>query len=195
MKDPAELPWGDLGVDIVLESTGIFTDAIEGEGPPRCGREEGDHQRAGEGRGCHASSSASTRAAYDPDRHSIISNASCTTNCLAPAAKVVHDRFGIRRGLMNTIHSYTNDQRVLDVAHKDPASGARGCAQHHPDDDRRREGARAGDPDLKGQASTASACACPTPTVSVVDFTADIERRHDRGGAERRVPRGRQRAR
>ncbi len=119
-SDPATLPWGDLGVDIVLESTGIFTDADEGRAPISTPARR------------RSSSAPRPRArtspivlgvnedSYDPASHHIISNASCTTNCLAPAAKVVHDLVTIERGLMNTIHSYTNDQRILDVAHKDP---------------------------------------------------------------------------
>jgi glyceraldehyde 3-phosphate dehydrogenase len=117
--EPANLPWKALGVDIVIESTGRFTDA--------------DKARAHLGAGARKviiSAPAKkedvtivlgvNEAAYDPATHDIISNASCTTNCLAPAAKVVHDGWTIKRGLMNTIHSYTNDQRILDVAHKDP---------------------------------------------------------------------------
>src|SRR5579862_4194683 len=118
-KDPANLPWGDLGGDIVLESTGIFTDA-----------EKARAHLAGGARKVVISAPAKgeditivlgvNESRYDPAAHNIISNASCTTNCLATAAKVVHDLLGIERGLMNTIHSYTNDQRILDVAHKDP---------------------------------------------------------------------------
>ena len=88
---------------------------------------------------------------YDPASHHIISNASCTTNCLAPAAKVVHDLLGIERGLMNTIHSYTNDQRILDVAHKDPRRARARRPEHHPDDDRRGQGARPRHPGPQGQ--------------------------------------------
>src|SRR6187455_1428598 len=118
-RDPAALPWGDLGVDIVLESTGIFTDAAKA----------GAHITAGAKKVIISAPAKDeditivlgvNEGRYDPTAHHIISNASCTTNCLAPAAKVVHDLVTIERGLMNTIHSYTNDQRILDVAHKDP---------------------------------------------------------------------------
>ena len=118
-KDPAQLPWGDLGVDIVVESTGIFTDAEKAAAHRQAGAKKviisapAKHEDITIVLGVNEDK-------YDPDNHHIISNASCTTNCLAPAAKVVHDRWTIRRGLMNTIHSYTNDQRILDVAHKDP---------------------------------------------------------------------------
>ena len=112
---------------------------------------------------------------YDPDQHQIISNASCTTNCLAPAAKVVHDRFVIRRGLMNTIHSYTNDQRILDVAHKDPRR-ARAAGQNIiPTSTGAAKALALVMPDLKGKFDGFS-LRVPTPTVSVVDFTAELER-------------------
>jgi glyceraldehyde 3-phosphate dehydrogenase len=117
-EGPAALPWGDLGVDIVLESTGIFTDADKARAHIDAGAKKviiSARPRTRTSR----SSSGSTRT-LRPASHHIISNASCTTNCLAPAAKVVHDLLGIEKGLMNTIHSYTNDQRILDVAHKDP---------------------------------------------------------------------------
>ena len=117
--NPASLPWGDLGVDIVVESTGFFTDATKARA----------HLDAG-ARKVIISAPAKNEDVtivlgvnddtYDPAKHHVVSNASCTTNCLAPVAKVVHDGFGIKRGLMTTIHSYTNDQRILDVAHKDP---------------------------------------------------------------------------
>ena len=112
---------------------------------------------------------------YDPDTHAIISNASCTTNCLAPAAKVVHDLLGIERGLMNTIHSYTNDQRILDVAHKDPRR-ARAAGQNIiPTSTGAAKALALVMPDLKGKFDGFS-LRVPTPTVSVVDFTADVAR-------------------
>jgi len=117
-KDPTALPWGALGVEIVIESTGVFRD--------RAGASK--HLEAG-ARKVIVSAPAKdpdltvvlgvNHEAYDPAKHHIVSNASCTTNCLAPAAKVIHDNFGIKRGLMTTIHAYTNDQRILDLAHKD----------------------------------------------------------------------------
>jgi glyceraldehyde 3-phosphate dehydrogenase len=114
-------------------------------------------------------------ATYDPERHHIISNASCTTNCLAPAAKVVHDGWTIRRGLMNTIHSYTNDQRILDVAHKDPRR-ARSAGQNIiPTTTGAAKALALVIPDLKGRFDGFS-LRVPTPTVSVVDFTAELAR-------------------
>ena len=174
VKDPAQLPWGDLGVDIVVESTGIFTDAEKAK----------VHLAAG-ARKVIISAPAKNEditvvlgvneGMYDPAKHHIISNASCTTNCLAPAAKVVHDTWTIRRGLMNTIHSYTNDQRILDVAHKDPRR-ARAAAQNIiPTTTGAAKALALVIPDLKGKFDGFS-LRVPTPTVSVVDFTAELDR-------------------
>jgi len=173
-KDPAALPWGDLGVEIVLESTGIFTDA-----------DKASAHLAGGARKVVISAPAKgeditivlgvNEDKYDPATHNVISNASCTTNCLAPAAKVVHDTFGIERGLMNTIHSYTNDQRILDVAHKDPRR-ARAAGQNIiPTTTGAAKALALVIPDLKGKFDGFS-LRVPTPTVSVVDFTADVSR-------------------
>src|ERR671927_1859466 len=118
-KDPALIPWESVGAEIVIESTGRFTKA-----------EDARKHLRGSVKKVIISAPAKNEditivlgvneSAYDPREHNIISNASCTTNCLAPVAKVIHELLGIERGLMNTIHSYTNDQRILDVAHKDP---------------------------------------------------------------------------
>ena len=124
---------------------------------------------------------------YDPATHHIISNASCTTNCLAPAAKVVHDLLTIEMGLMNTIHSYTNDQRILDVAHKDPRR-ARSAGQNIiPTTTGAAKALALVIPDLKGKFDGFS-LRVPTPTVSVVDFTANVSRADVGRGAQRRVP-------
>jgi glyceraldehyde 3-phosphate dehydrogenase len=174
VKDPAALPWGDLGVDIVIESTGRFTDATAAAG----------HITAG-ARKVLISAPAKNEDItivlgvnedkYDSAKHHIISNASCTTNCLAPAAKVVHDGWGIKRGLMNTIHSYTNDQNVLDVAHKDPRR-ARSAGQNIiPTTTGAAKALALVIPELKGKFDGFS-LRVPTPTVSVVDFTAELER-------------------
>ncbi len=112
---------------------------------------------------------------YDPEKHHIISNASCTTNCLAPAAKVVHDGWTIKRGLMNTIHSYTNDQRILDVAHKDPRRARAAGLNIIPTTTGAAKALALVIPDLKGKFDGFS-LRVPTPTVSVVDFTAELER-------------------
>jgi glyceraldehyde 3-phosphate dehydrogenase len=173
-KDPATLPWGDLGVDIVVESTGIFTDA----------EKAGAHLRAGAKKVIISAPAKQeditivlgvNEDRYDPAAHHIISNASCTTNCLAPAAKVVHDRWTIKRGLMNTIHSYTNDQRILDVAHKDPRRARAAGLNIIPTTTGAAKALALVIPDLKGKFDGFS-LRVPTPTVSVVDFTAELER-------------------
>src|SRR2546428_2089787 len=173
-KDPATLPWGDLGVDIVLESTGIFTDADKARA----------HIDAGATKVIISAPARNeditivlgvNEDRYDSSAHHIISNASCTTNCLAPAAKVIHDRWTIERGLMNTIHSYTNDQRILDVAHKDPRRARAAALNIIPTSTGAAKALALVIPDLKGRFDGFS-LRVPTPTVSVVDFTADIER-------------------
>ncbi len=173
-KDPAALPWGDLGVDIVLESTGLFTDATKARA----------HLDAG-ARKVLISAPAKNEDItivlgvnedrYDSAVHHIISNASCTTNCLAPAAKVVHDGWTIERGLMNTIHSYTNDQRILDVAHKDPRRARAAALNIIPTTTGAAKALALVIPDLKGKFDGFS-LRVPTPTVSVVDFTAQLAR-------------------
>ena len=173
-KDPANLPWGDLGVDIVLESTGIFTDAAKAKAHIDAGARKVIISAPAKGEDITIVLGVNEER-YDPDAHHIISNASCTTNCLAPAAKVVHDAFTIERGLMNTIHSYTNDQRILDVAHKDPRR-ARSAGQNIiPTTTGAAKALALVIPDLKGKFDGFS-LRVPTPTVSVVDFTADVSR-------------------
>ncbi|MGZ6338890.1 MAG: type I glyceraldehyde-3-phosphate dehydrogenase [Candidatus Limnocylindrales bacterium] len=174
VTDPAQLPWKDLGVDIVLESTGRFTDADKARA----------HLQAGAKKVLISAPAKKedvtivlgvNDAAYDPARHDIISNASCTTNCLAPAAKVVHDGWTIKRGLMNTIHSYTNDQRILDVAHKDPRRARSAGLNIIPTTTGAAKALALVIPDLKGKFDGFS-LRVPTPTVSVVDFTAELEK-------------------
>jgi len=173
-KDPAALPWGDLGVEIVLESTGIFTDADKARAHLTAGARKVIISAPAKGEDITIVLGVNEDR-YDPESHHVISNASCTTNCLAPAAKVVHDAFGIERGLMNTIHSYTNDQRILDVAHKDPRR-ARAAGQNIiPTTTGAAKALALVIPDLKGNFDGFS-LRVPTPTVSVVDFTADVAR-------------------
>ncbi len=173
-RDPAQLPWADLGVDIVLESTGLFTDAEKARAHLQAGAKKVIISAPAKGEDITVVLGVNEDK-YDPDTHAIISNASCTTNCLAPAAKVVHDLLGIERGLMNTIHSYTNDQRILDVAHKDPRR-ARAAGQNIiPTSTGAAKALALVMPDLKGKFDGFS-LRVPTPTVSVVDFTADVAR-------------------
>ena len=117
-RDPALIPWSDLGVEIVIESTGLFTDAEKAAAHLQGGAKKVIITAPAKGEDLTLVLGVNDEM-YDPARHNILSNASCTTNCLAPAAKVINDAFGIERGLMNTIHSYTNDQRILDQVHKD----------------------------------------------------------------------------
>jgi len=172
--DPANLPWADLDVDIVVESTGRFTDAAKARAHLDAGARKVVITAPAKGEDVTIVLGVND-ATYDPERHHIISNASCTTNCLAPAAKVVHDLFTIERGLMNTIHSYTNDQRILDVAHSDPRR-ARSAGQNIiPTTTGAAKALALVIPDLKGKFDGFS-LRVPTPTVSVVDFTADVAR-------------------
>jgi glyceraldehyde 3-phosphate dehydrogenase len=173
-KDPATLPWRDLGVDIVVESTGIFTDAEKARAHIAAGAKKVIISAPAKNEDITVVLGVNDDM-YDPASHHIISNASCTTNCLAPAAKVVHDLLGIQRGLMNTIHSYTNDQRILDVAHKDPRR-ARSAGQNIiPTTTGAAKALALVIPDLKGRFDGFS-LRVPTPTVSVVDFTAEVGR-------------------
>jgi len=173
-RDPANLPWKDLGVDIVVESTGIFTNAEKAKAHIDAGARKVIISAPAKGEDITVVLGVNEEK-YDPEAHHIISNASCTTNCLAPAAKVVHDLVGIERGLMNTIHSYTNDQRILDVAHKDPRR-ARSAGQNIiPTTTGAAKALALVIPDLKGKFDGFS-LRVPTPTVSVVDFTATVGR-------------------
>jgi glyceraldehyde 3-phosphate dehydrogenase len=174
IADPAQLPWKELGVEIVIESTGRFTDADKARA----------HLDAGAKKVLISAPAKKEDVtivlgvnddAYDPARHHVISNASCTTNCLAPAAKVVHDGWTIKRGLMNTIHSYTNDQRILDVAHKDPRRARAAALNIIPTTTGAAKALALVIPDLKGKFDGFS-LRVPTPTVSVVDFTAELEK-------------------
>jgi glyceraldehyde 3-phosphate dehydrogenase len=174
-KDPAQLPWKDLGVDIVLESTGLFTDK----------EKAAVHINAGGAKKVVISAPAKNEDItvvlgvnddkYDPAKHHVISNASCTTNCLAPAAKVLHDTYGIVRGMMTTVHSYTNDQRILDLAHKDLRRARAAAMNIIPTTTGAARALALVIPDLKGKFDGFS-LRVPTATVSVVDFVAEIRK-------------------
>jgi glyceraldehyde 3-phosphate dehydrogenase len=174
VKDPATLPWGELGVDIVLESTGLFTDAEKAAAHIQAGAKKVIISAPAKKEDITIVLGVN-EGMYDPAKHNIISNASCTTNCLAPAAKVVHDNWIIKRGLMNTIHSYTNDQRILDVAHKDPRRARAAALNIIPTTTGAAKALALVIPDLKGKFDGFS-LRVPTPTVSVVDFTAELEK-------------------
>jgi glyceraldehyde 3-phosphate dehydrogenase len=175
-RDPANLPWDDLGVEIVVEATGVFRD----------GQKAAAHIAAGAKKviiSAPAKPSDSVDLTivlgvndgmYDPANHHIVSNASCTTNCLAPTAKVVFENFGIVKGLMTTIHSYTNDQRILDLAHKDLRRARAGALNIIPTTTGAAKALALVIPELKGKFD-GFALRVPTPTVSIVDFVAQVE--------------------
>ena len=173
-RDPAALPWGELGVDVVVESTGLFTK-----------RDDAAKHLAAGAKKVIISAPAKqpdltlvlgvNDDAYDPARHAIISNASCTTNCLAPVAKVLHESFGLRRGWMTTIHSYTNDQKLLDLPHPDLRRARAAGVSMIPTTTGAALAVGEVLPELKGKLD-GIAMRVPTPNVSVVDLVADIEK-------------------
>lgn len=183
--DPAAIPWGDMGVDIVVESTGLFT--IKEDGTNKKGKVvKGavNHIKSG-ARKVIISSPAEgedltvvlgvNEDKYDPKNHHVLSNASCTTNCLAPAAKVVHDKFTIKRGFMTTVHAYTNDQKILDLPHSDLRRARAAAMSIIPTTTGAAKAIALVIPDLKGKFD-GYALRVPTSTVSVVDFTAELEK-------------------
>jgi glyceraldehyde 3-phosphate dehydrogenase len=173
-KDPAAIPWGDVGADIVIESTGRFTDRDNAAKHLLGGAKKVIISAPAKGEDITVVMGVNEDK-YDPARHHVVSNASCTTNCLAPAAKVVNDAFGITRALMTTIHAYTNDQVLQDQPHKD-LRRARGAAQSIiPTTTGAAKAVALVVPELKGKFD-GLAFRVPTPTVSIVDFVAVLER-------------------
>jgi len=173
-KDPAKLPWKDLGVDIVVESTGLFTS-----------KEKAVAHMQGGAKKVIISAPAKNEditivmgvndAMYDPAEHHVVSNASCTTNCLAPVVKVVMDSFGFRRGFMTTIHSYTNDQNILDLPHKDLRRARAAAMSMIPTTTGAAKATALVIPAVKGKID-GIAIRVPTPDVSVVDLVAEVEK-------------------
>lgn len=173
-RNPADLPWGDLGVDIVVESTGFFTDATKAKA----------HIEAGAKKviiSAPAKNEDGTfvigvnDADYDPAKHHIISNASCTTNCLAPLAKVLNDEFGIERGIMTTIHAYTGDQRIQDAPHSDLRRARAAALNMIPTKTGAAQAVALVLPELKGKFD-GLAVRVPTPTGSLTDLTFEASR-------------------
>jgi glyceraldehyde 3-phosphate dehydrogenase len=173
-KDPSRLPWKRLGVEIVIESTGVFTDAAHVRA----------HLEAGAKKAIITAPATNeditlvlgvNDSDYDPRKHHIVSNASCTTNCLAPVAKVLHDSFGIERGLMTTTHAYTNDQRILDLMHKDLRRARAAAMNIVPTSTGAAKAIGLVMPDLKGKLHGLS-LRVPTSTVSVVDLVVDLKK-------------------
>jgi glyceraldehyde 3-phosphate dehydrogenase len=173
-RNPAEIPWSDLGVDIVIESTGLFTDASKAAAHLQGGAKKVIISAPAKGEDITIVLGVN-QDMYDPAKHRIISNASCTTNCLAPAAKVLNDGFGIERGLMNTIHSYTNDQRILDQVHKDLRRARSAGTNIIPTTTGAARALALVIPELKGRFDGMS-LRVPTITVSVVDFVAIVRK-------------------
>jgi glyceraldehyde 3-phosphate dehydrogenase len=172
VSDPAQLPWKELGVDIVIESTGKFTEADKARAHVAAGAKKVLISAPAKGEDVTIVLGVN-EGTYDPAQHVIISNASCTTNCLAPVARVLNDTFGIERGLMNTIHSYTNDQRILDVAHKDPRRARSAGLNMIPTTTGAAKALSLVIPELKGKLDGFS-LRVPTPTVSLVDLTVQL---------------------
>jgi glyceraldehyde 3-phosphate dehydrogenase len=173
-RDPAQIPWSDLGIDIVLESTGLFTDAAKASAHLQGGAKKVIISAPAKGEDITMVLGVNEDM-YDPSKHTIISNASCTTNCLAPAAKVINDAFGIEKGLMNTIHSYTNDQRILDQVHKDLRRARTAGVNIIPTSTGAARALALVIPELKGRFDGMS-LRVPTVTVSVVDFVATLRK-------------------
>lgn len=172
-RDPSKLPWGDLGVDIVIESTGFFTD----------GKKAKAHIDAGAKKVIISAPASNVDATfvlgvnddkYDASSHHIVSNASCTTNCLAPVAKVLHEQFGIGHAIMTTIHSYTGDQNLLDAQHKDLRRARSAALSVIPTSTGAAQAVSLVMPELEGRFD-GFALRVPTPTVSIVDLTVNFE--------------------
>ncbi len=173
-RDPAQIPWGSVGAEIVIESTGFFTDADKAAAHLRGGAKKVIISAPAKGEDLTIVLGVNEHM-YDPAKHNILSNASCTTNCLAPAAKVLNDNFGIERGLMNTIHSYTNDQRILDQVHKDLRRARSAGSNIIPTTTGAARALALVIPELKGRFDGMS-LRVPTATVSIVDFVATVRK-------------------
>ena len=172
-KSPAEIPWKDLGVEIAVESTGVFTDREKAEGHLKAGAKKVIISAPAKGEDVTIVLGVNDKA-YDPIKHNIISNASCTTNCLAPMAKVLNDAFGVTKGLMTTIHSYTNDQRILDLPHKDLRRARAAGQSMVPTSTGAAKAIGLVLPELKGKLD-GLAIRVPTPNVSLVDLTCELK--------------------
>jgi len=169
-RSPADLPWGDLGAQIVLECTGLFRDKEKASSHIRAGARKVIISAPAKGEDLTVVLGVNDER-YDPANHHVVSNASCTTNCLAPVAKVLHDAFGIERGLMTTIHSYTNDQRILDLPHKDLRRARAAALSMIPTTTGAAKAVGLVLPELKGKLDGMS-IRVPTPNVSLVDLVA-----------------------
>jgi glyceraldehyde 3-phosphate dehydrogenase (phosphorylating) len=173
-KDPSRLPWRQLNVDIVIESTGVFTDAAQVRVHLEAGAKKVIITAPAKDEDITIVLGVND-SAYNPRKHHIVSNASCTTNCLAPVAKVIHDHFGIERGLMTTTHAYTNDQRILDLMHSDLRRARAAAMNIVPTSTGAAKAIGLVMPELKGKLHGLS-LRVPTATVSVVDLVVDLKK-------------------
>jgi glyceraldehyde 3-phosphate dehydrogenase len=175
VKDPAQLPWKDLGVDVVFEATGIFATREGGEKHRAAGAKKVIFTAPAKGPDVTIVLGVND-GKYDPKSHHLISNASCTTNCLAPLAKTIHERFGIRKGWMTTIHSYTNDQNLLDLPHRDLRRARAAAMSMIPTTTGAASAVGEVLPELKGKLDGFS-MRVPTPNVSVVDLNVLLDKK------------------
>ncbi len=173
-RDPAKLPWKELNVDIALECTGLFTSREKAEAHMNAGAKKVIISAPAKNEDITICLGVNHES-YDPKKHNIISNASCTTNCLAPVAKVLNDKFGIVKGLMTTVHAYTNDQKILDLPHKDLRRARAAALSMIPTSTGAAKAVSLVLPELKGKLD-GMAIRVPVPTVSVVDLTAEISK-------------------
>ncbi len=173
-RDPANLPWKELGVDIVVESTGLFTKGEDASKHLAAGAKKVIISAPAKGEDFTVVMGVN-QDKYDPSNHHLISNASCTTNCLAPLAKVLHEEFGLAKGIMTTIHSYTNDQRLLDLPHKDMRRARAAALSMIPTTTGAAIAVGRVLPELEGRLDGLSV-RVPTPNVSLTDLTADLEK-------------------
>ncbi len=174
-RDPANLPWKDLNVDIVFESTGLFADKEKASKHLQAGAKKVIISAPAKGVDLTVCYGVN-HTTYDPARHHVISNASCTTNCLSPVAKTLHEKFGIRRGLMTTIHSYTNDQRILDLPHSDLRRARAAALSMIPTTTGAARAVGLVLPELQGKLD-GMAMRVPTPNVSIVDLVAELDKK------------------
>jgi glyceraldehyde 3-phosphate dehydrogenase len=174
VKNPAELPWRSLGVEYVVESTGLFTDAEKAKAHIDAGARKVIISAPAKGEDITIVMGVNDDK-YDPRNHKIVSNASCTTNCLGPVAKVLNDSFGIVKGQMTTIHSYTNDQKILDLPHKDLRRARAAALSMIPTSTGAAKAIYLAIPELKGKLDGV-AIRVPTPNVSVVDLTVQLQK-------------------
>ncbi len=173
-KDPAQLPWAKLGVEVVVESTGFYTDATKAAAHITAGAKKVIISAPAKNEDKTIVLGVNEHE-YDPAKHNVISMASCTTNCLAPVAKVISEKFGIVKGLMTTVHSYTGDQRILDAGHKDPRRARAGALNIVPTTTGAAKAVALVLPELKGKLN-GFAMRVPTPDVSVVDVVFETEK-------------------